>query len=57
LEVGGVGSGWIFEGVPHYPLFGCCAAQSGFADLLAQTALMSNVGQSILDFYIAAGEQ
>ena len=54
---GGVGSGWIFEVVLHYPLFGCCAAQLNFAELHAHTALLSNVRQRFLNFYIAAAEQ
>jgi len=55
--VGGVRSGWFFEGVPLHPLCGCCAAQSNVAVPHAHTALMSNVGQRSLNFYIAAAEQ
>ena len=52
-----VQSSWIFEGVPHHPLCGCCAAQTNFAELHAHTALMSNAGQRFLVFYIAAAKQ
>ncbi len=51
----GVKSGWIIE--RGYPLCGCCAARSSFAELDAHTALLSNVGQRLQDFYIAAAEQ
>ena len=39
------------------PLSECSAAQSNLAAHHAHTALMSNVGQRFLDFYIATAEQ
>ena len=52
------GQVWLdFEGVPHYPLCGCCTAQSIFAESHTHTTVMSNVGQRSLNFYIAAKEQ
>jgi hypothetical protein len=55
--MGGVGLGRISEGIPHYPLCRCCATQPNLADLHAHNALMSNVGQRCLNFYIVAAEQ
>ena len=55
----GLGLARFLKGCPttHYPLCGCCAARSYFAEQHAHTALLSNVGQRFLDFYIAAAEQ
>ena len=60
LQFRGVGVRWgpiWLEFRSPTPLCACCAAQSNFAELHAHTALMSNVGQRLLDFYIAAAEQ
>ena len=52
------GEVWLgFDEVHHHPLCGCCAAQPNFAELHAHTALMSNVGHGVLNFYIVATKQ
>ena len=57
-EVMWSGHGGFLKGYPTiYPLCGCCAAQCNFADQYAHTALLSKVGQILLDFYIADAEQ
>ena len=48
----GVRSRWIFEGVLHHPLYGCCAAQTNIAESHTQTALMYNVRQRLMDFLL-----